>query len=213
MSKPRKIFKDTTHSIAGRILLLEDDQLHGEWLGQGLARRSLETHWTQNLEEALELLRDSANSAEKFHAIVTDVFMADSARGGLELMKKAEELDIPTVIISSKPDLDMAKEAIRHGANDFLVKPFEISDLVERLRKTWEEPRYLSSLLEHFLEIHKMTEKEKEVSRLLFKGLSNKEIAEILQVTEKTVKFHVTGIFEKAGVKSRSELVSTVFPT
>ena len=58
-----------------------------------------------------------------------------------------------------------------------------------------------------------MTDKEREVSRLLFKGLSNKEIAEVLGVTEKTVKFHVTGIFDKAGVKSRSEFLSTVFPT
>lgn len=213
MSVSRKIFKDMNHPSAGRVLLLEDDALHGEWLGQNLSRRMIEAHWVRDLSEAIQLLQASLNSLEKYHAIITDVFMADGQRGGLELLKKAEELDIPTIVISSKPDLEMTRESIRHGANDFIEKPLDIGMLVERLRKIWEEPRYLSSLLEHFLEIHQMTEKEKEVCRLIFKGLSNKEIADVLKVTEKTVKFHVTGIFEKAGVKSRSELVSTVFPT
>lgn len=56
-----------------------------------------------------------------------------------------------------------------------------------------------------------MTQREQEVVELVLRGLSNAAIAEILFVAEKTIKFHLTNIFIKCGVKSRSELMAKMF--
>ena len=57
-----------------------------------------------------------------------------------------------------------------------------------------------------------MTKREAEIARLLLKGLSNKEIADIAQIAEPTVKQYIAQIFEKARVGSRGEFFSYIFP-
>lgn len=54
-----------------------------------------------------------------------------------------------------------------------------------------------------------LTPKELEVKNLVIKGLSNKEIASDLFITEKTVKFHISHIYKKLDVKSRSQLIAS----
>lgn len=216
MAPKLKVFKNPQASLGvmeGRLLLLEDDVLHAEWIGTCLLKKQVEIHWANDFDSAKHFLNESPNGDQKFHGVLTDILMKDGSRKGLDLVNHAKLLDIPCVAFSAQPDLEMAKEVIRLGAVDFLQKPFSLDDLMEIFKKAWNQPRHLTILLERFIEVHQFTDKEREVCRLLFKGLSNREIADILEVTEKTVKFHITGIFEKAGVKSRSELISTVFPT
>lgn len=52
-----------------------------------------------------------------------------------------------------------------------------------------------------------LSNREAEVATIVAKGLSNKSIAALLYVTEKTIKFHLTNIFKKLGVKSRAQLI------
>jgi DNA-binding NarL/FixJ family response regulator len=211
-----KVFKDLSDSlgpILGRLLLLEDDVLHAEWIGSCLLKKKIEVHWATEASSARHFLDQSIIENEKFHGVLTDIIMKDGSRDGLDLVRQANRLDLPCVAFSAFPDLEMAREVIRLGAVDFLEKPFSLDHLMGVFEKAWNQPRYLTILLERFIEVNQFTDKEREVCRLLFKGLSNREIADLLKVTEKTVKFHITGIFEKSGVKSRSELISTVFPT
>ena len=57
-----------------------------------------------------------------------------------------------------------------------------------------------------------LSNRESEVAELVSKGLSNKEVASQLFVTEKTVKFHLTNIYKKMGVKSRAQLIVWCLP-
>ncbi|MFK8138193.1 MAG: LuxR C-terminal-related transcriptional regulator [Bdellovibrionales bacterium] len=57
-----------------------------------------------------------------------------------------------------------------------------------------------------------LSNREAEVAELVVKGLSNKEVANQLFVTEKTVKFHLTNIYKKMGVKSRAQLIVWCMP-
>lgn len=59
---------------------------------------------------------------------------------------------------------------------------------------------------QYFFKTKLMTMREIEVAMTVAKGLSNKEVADGLSITEKTVKFHLTRIFKKVGVKSRTQL-------
>lgn len=197
--------------MVGRVLLLEDDLLTGEWFGQSMSRYDVEVYWTQAVDEAKALL--SADSQLQFHAIVTDIYLDKNEPLGLQMLEMGKKIDLPVCVITSRADYEMAKQAIEKSALCLLEKPFEIKDLLGKLMSVWNEPRFLSAVLERLMEMNSLTTKETEVCRLLVKGLSNKEVASILSVTEKTVKFHVTSIFEKFGVKSRNELQSFIFPT
>lgn len=55
-----------------------------------------------------------------------------------------------------------------------------------------------------------ITPRQKEIVELVCKGLRNKEVADQLHITEKTVKFHLTAIFLKMGVRNRTELAAKV---
>jgi len=203
-----KVFK-AQKKLLGRVLILEDDAVMGEWLGMSLARHGIESHWVNNLKEAVEVFGE--NTEPRYHAVVTDIYMNKGDLGGLELLRQSAQVDIPVCVITSNVNLEIAKEALKRGAFSLLEKPFPITELTKQLFQTWQEPKFLSALLERFMEVHQLTKKEREVCRLLFKGLSNKEIASVLKVTEKTIKFHVTSIFGKFRVSSRSELSSSIF--
>lgn len=71
----------------------------------------------------------------------------------------------------------------------------------------------LDRLVERALERAKLTAKEREVARLILKGLSNKEIASVTGNTDKTIKHHVAMVFRKFKVFSRTEFFHDVFPT
>lgn len=202
----------TKIKLVGRVLLLEDDLVMGEWIGSSLSRLGIEVHLCGNLEEALNELKKS-EVACKYHAIITDVFMREGKPDGLRLLREGRSFDIPVFVITSSASLDLARDALKYSACALLEKPFEIHDLHSKLLEVWQEPSFLTALVERAMEVNSLTLKEKEVCRLLVKGLSNREIAAALGVTEKTIKFHVTSIFEKFEVKSRSELQNCIFPS
>lgn len=194
----------------GKLLIVEDDSVTGPWLKRKLTDYGFSTVLCASLAEALEAIKTS-----DFHAIVTDIFLSEdrSQKEGLKIVQAAHKNGIPAIIITSAADLEIAKKGLNFGASFLLEKPFEISDLESILVNLWEDPKGLTNLSERFFDFHSLTTKEKEITRMLLKGLSNKEIAEACGNTEKTIKFHLTIIFDKCGVKSRTELFNSIFPT
>lgn len=71
----------------------------------------------------------------------------------------------------------------------------------------------LGQLADRALERARLTAKEREVARLLLKGLSTRELAGVTGNTEKRLKHHIASIFRKFGVRSRAELFHDIFPT
>lgn len=193
--------------IMGKVLIVEDDHQLGQWLASKLTAAGMTVTLCTNISKALEIIQ-----GQFFHAIVADIFF-DKEPAGLELIKAIEPTGTPTVVISSAADLRIAKESMNSGASYLLEKPFDPKDLINVLEKIWEEPKGLQSLIERFLDIHALTPKEKEVVRLILKGLSNKEVAAVGGNTDRTIKFHLTSIFSKCGVKSRTELFNAIFPS
>lgn len=195
--------------LKGNVLLVEDDELTAKWLVDGLKKQGVHCQWAAQAEEAKKAFHHQMH-----HAVVVDVYLsAAQTPDGLELINLFIESGIPVIVITSKADLQIAKEAINRGASYLLEKPFELKTLQETLRNLWEEPRGLTAMMERFLSLYELTSKEKEVARLLLKGLSNKEIASVTNTSERTVKCHITTIFEKCGLQSRSELFHAIFPT
>ena len=114
--------------MKGRVLVVEDDPEMGELLRDRLSRRGFEVCAQTRAEEALLRL-----AAEDFDAVVTDVRMRGIDGISLCADLKANQPDLPVVVITAFGSLETAMAAIRAGAFDFLPKPFEVEELAFRL--------------------------------------------------------------------------------
>ncbi|MBF0479453.1 MAG: response regulator transcription factor [Candidatus Omnitrophica bacterium] len=153
-------------------------------------------------------------SKGKYHqpaCILLDLRMPELS--GLELQQHllTRGVLLPIIFISGQGDVPSSVKAMKGGAIDFIVKPFDMDELlstVERAlalsvktQKEQAEKNKLRVLLD------KMTQREKQVFHLVVKGMLNKQIAAALGISEKTVKVHRGRFMEKLDVNSVAELV------
>jgi two-component system, LuxR family, response regulator FixJ len=135
---------------------------------------------------------------------------------GLELQGELlrRKISIPIIFISGHAGIPDSAKAFRAGAVDFLEKPFDNEILLERIEEAIKiDTASREQLIEHF-EIQNrlahLTAREQEVLSLIVKGHSNKEIARILDISNRTVEAHRASIMEKMQVKSLAELLVMV---
>lgn len=140
-------------------------------------------------------------------------------QAGLELLKKlrAEDYPAPIFIISGHGDIPMAVAAIRHGALDFIEKPFRSGDVVARLKAAMGElSRWQHAVARskfpalQFPGCEPLTRREQQVLERLAAGVSNKEAARQLGLSSRTVEGHRANIMRKVGVKNAAQLFRRV---
>jgi DNA-binding NarL/FixJ family response regulator len=160
-----------------------------------------------NAEEALRSI-----TAGSHDILIIDIRLPGI--GGIQLLQKLRQLQIftPCILITAFNSLEYAHEALNSSANYLLEKPFSYQALKNIIAKVATAPTSLQYCVDRSLTQLQLTQREHEIARSLLKGLSNSEIAKLLSIAEKTVKQHVTQIFGKAGVSSRSEFFSFIFP-
>ncbi|MHB1514104.1 MAG: helix-turn-helix domain-containing protein [Acidiferrobacteraceae bacterium] len=193
-----------------QLLLIEDEVVGAQALVQGLQAIGISCRWVATFEEAQKAWKEAT-----YDAVVTDIMLDQGRPDGLALLKKIEQagMPMPVVIISAFADQTRVKEALNHGAAYLLEKPFTAAELKRVLERLWEEPRGLIGARERALSQATLTNKECEVARLLLKGLSTQEMAQLTGNSEKTLKQHISTIYEKCGVSSRTEFFHFIFPT
>ncbi len=137
---------------------------------------------------------------------------------GLALFEKLLTLPwasaVPVIFLTGHADVPTAVEAVKRGAFDFCEKPFSDNALVDRI----EQALVLSATALEQLQgrqqmdglINELTERERDVMRLVTQGLPNKLIADQLQISVRTVEVHRARVFEKMGVKSAVELANLI---
>ena len=138
---------------------------------------------------------------------------------GLELQKhlKDQQVAVPVIMITGHGDVPMAVRAMKAGAIDFIEKPFNDEQLLESIRTALaiddtrrDEQSFkaeVASRLAH------LTPRESEVMEMVTAGKSNKEIANLLNVSAKTVEAHRAKVMEKMQAGSLAELVRLVVAT
>ncbi|HEX8986325.1 MAG TPA: response regulator [Rhodocyclaceae bacterium] len=165
-----------------------------------------------------ESAEDFLKAAPEFPAgggcIVLDVRM--TRIGGLELQRrlKASASPFPIVFMTGHGDIDLAVQAMKEGAVDFLQKPFKeqlLLDTVERaVRLSLEQHRADRKCREARDALDRLSARELEVARLLALGLSNKEIGRQLAISENTVHVHRQHAMEKTGAGSAADLARLI---
>jgi two-component system, LuxR family, response regulator FixJ len=149
-----------------------------------------------------------------YGCLVLDIRMPGMS--GLELQKHLVEIgcNIPVVFITGHGDIPMAVEAVRQGAVDFIQKPFDDQELVDRIN---EAMRLAAQQREGELErleildrIESLTAREKQVMGQVVQGKANKVIAGDLGVSQRTVEIHRARVMEKMQANSLAHLVRMV---
>ena len=120
--------------------------------------------------------------------------------------------EVKIAVLSGVDSDEMTEEALRRGANAFISKRVHPEQLPEALVMAFEERAHEPiGRLEHgeipAVRAAGLTERELEILRALGRGLSNREIAKQLWLAEQTVKFHLTNVYRKLNVSSRTEAV------
>lgn len=147
----------------------------------------------------------------KSGCLVLDVRMPGIS--GLNLQKRLpkQQIDLPVIVISGHADVDMAVTAMTQGAVTFIEKPFKDQVLIDHLQKALgDDMARRQELARHQAlqaRLESLTKREKEVMEGVVKGLSNKEIAEKLQVNVKTVEGHRAHMLQKMQASSLSDLI------
>lgn len=121
---------------------------------------------------------------------------------------------LPVLFLSGHGDIPVAVEALKKGALDFVEKPFNDNDLVDRvarcLRLDTERRRAEASRQSVAARRAQLTPREQEVMRLVLAGKLNKQIADELHIAMRTVEVHRARILAKMGVRSAIELAQIV---
>ncbi|MDA1089969.1 MAG: response regulator [Proteobacteria bacterium] len=144
--------------------------------------------------------------------VVTDVRMPGMS--GIELLEElaVRGSNLPVVIVTAHGDVQMAVEAMRLGALDFVEKPFEEKALLEVIERALAESEQrlqtLSVDAEVRMRFERLSRRECEVLKMLLLGRPNRRVAKDLGIAEKTVEAHRAHVMEKIGASSFAELVT-----
>lgn len=199
-----------------RILVIEDHALVREGLLLALkaleeADAAAEIVGARDADEATRLLEQD----DDFDLALLDLMLPGT--GGLAFLGVLRKRfpHVPVVILSALDDADTVMKAMRGGAAGFVSKASPTDVLLGALRRVlagelWLPPEYREltgkkKRARTVAERYGLTKSQARVLELLAEGKTNREIAEMLDVTEGTVKIHVSAIFKSLGVNNRSQ--------
>lgn len=146
--------------------------------------------------------------------LVLDIRMP--GMNGLELQTALlqRQSNLPIIFITAHGDIPMAVDAMKHGAADFLTKPFRDQDLLDRIDKVLKENTKnmlkIQELKVTLQRIASLTPRESEVMHLMVEGKPSKVIAIELNISERTIEVHRARVMEKMQAGSIAELVRLV---
>ena len=194
--------------VPARVLLVDDHAL----LRTGVAN-------IINQEPDLRVVAEAENGVEaisKYEEHQPDVTLLDlrmPVMEGVEVVRQIRERDprARVIVLTTYDTDDEISRALKAGAKAYVLKDITAEDLVGCIRdvlagKTYIAPAAAAKLAEGVTRVQ-LTPREMATLRLLADGKSNKEIANALDISDRTVKTHLAHLFEKLGVTSRTEAI------
>ena len=189
--------------------IVDDDEAVRDSIKELVESVGMNANVFDSAQAVLEVIKpDSAG------CIVLDIRMIGMS--GLALQKRLIELGIllPLIFITGHGDIDMAVEAIKLGAMDFIQKPYHEQNLLDSINAAMDQDidRTQHIQIETLINQNnrKLTHREKEVMEPLLKGSTSKQIGKNLGISPRTVEVHRQHIFEKFDVHSALQLTYLV---
>lgn len=148
-----------------------------------------------------------------------DVLLVDlrmPGLNGIEVARRAASAAVRVLLLSAYDDDSYVAEALGAGASGYLLKTTPGRELVEAVRAVHAGTTVLEDSISHRLALRsirpfaagpRLSERELDVLRLTARGMSSKEIAAQLRISQRTVEGHLNNVYSKLGVNSRTEAV------
>lgn len=196
-------------STLGRILIIDDNS---KLLEDALPMYGYDVKAAHDGLMGLKILDEDVN----FDIILLDVVMPNL--DGWETLKAIRQNEktkkIPIIMLTSVSDANKQISGLKFGADDYIVKPFVLPNLLARIeallrRSSWNKDTKQTNALPFVKdeEICPLTQREKEILTCVSRGDTNSQIAEKLFVREVTVKTHLNSIYRKLKVDNRVQAV------
>jgi two-component system response regulator DctR len=187
------------------VFIVDDDEAIRDSLRWMLKSRGVASQSWDSAESFL------AAYGEAMHGcLVLDIRM--DGMSGLDLFDRLNELKcrLPVIFLTGHADVPMAVAALKKGAHDFVEKPFNDNELVDKIDGALAKAAILrdrsvaAQSLSHRLAT--LSQREREVMDLILAGKANKVIADDLNIAIRTVEVHRAHVLEKMGVRTAIEL-------
>lgn len=154
-------------------------------------------------------LSDAGFSASKHgDCLLLDVRMAELSGTALFDILSARQLTqrLPVIFLTGHGDVPMAVDSLKRGAFDFFEKPFNDNALMDRVEQALQQSLKADEAHQIQLRLQSLSQREHEVLELILQGKMNKNIADELGISMRTVEVHRAHIFDKMQIKSAVEL-------
>lgn len=158
-------------------------------------------------------------SQKKVDLLITDYNLPDE--DGLTLVRKVKRKypDIKVLVLSMHDEAHLVKEILKEGIDGYLIKKDSHNELLDAIYTIRSGKTYLSSDVNKILikglngqeEQRLLTEREREILKLISKEYTNKQIAEELFISERTVETHRKNIFRKTGTNNLVGLIKFAY--
>lgn len=196
-------------SSIANILIVDDNP---KYLSDALPMYGYNVEVASDGVEALKILSQRSN----FDVVLLDVMMPNmdgwQTLKAIRANKKFQT--IPIIMLTAINEEAKQVSGLKFGADDYITKPFILPNLLARIeallrRSKWQKES-ASNIELPFApagKVEDLTEREKEVLKMVAKGASNQDIANALFVREVTVKTHLNSVFKKLKVSNRTQAV------
>ncbi len=196
----------TVHPIASTVYIVDDDEAVRDSLRWLLEANTYSVRAFASAEAFL-----SEFSEDQPGVLIVDVRMPGMS--GLELQEQLilRKSTMPIVFITGHGDVPMAVSTLKKGAIDFLEKPFNESDLRETVSRMFDQANQrlqkAHAQKSHDSMLNRLTSREQQVLERIVAGRLNKQIADDLGISIKTVEAHRANIMEKLQVTTVADLM------
>jgi len=210
------------HTPAIKVLLVDDHAMFRTGLRLAIESRP-----------GIKVVAEAANRAEALEAAAReapDIILLDLDLGddnGLDLLPDLAANSSPgrVILLTGMRDPEVHRRAVRMGAVGLVLKEHAMETVLKAIEKVnageaWLDRTMIATILRErahpdaepepnaeAAKVAALTERERQVIRLIGEGLKNKDIADRMYISEATVRHHLTSIFNKLGVSDRLELV------
>jgi len=195
------------------VFIVDDDASVREALAWLLRSRRLPSQSYDSAEAFLQMVEDGF-VPNRPCCLLLDVRMPGMSGLALfeRLIERGLHLAMPVIFLTGHADVPTAVSSVKRGAFDFCEKPFSDNALVDRVEQALAQSASIvnaQQARERLLHrLDELTERERDVMRLVVEGLPNKRIADQLDISVRTVEVHRARVFEKMEVKSAVELAN-----
>lgn len=197
-----------------KIMIADDHSMIREGLKQLL-----------EFDGSIKVIAEAGNGMEcleKLEVCNPDILLLDinmPVKSGIEVLEKIREdkIDVKTLMLTVHNEVEYLIKALDNGVNGYIMKDSESIELKRAIQiilsgKTYIQPSMIPELNSRLAnrdvekeKIESLTKREKEVLIQVANGMSNKEIANNLDISERTVKNHISNIFKKIDVSDRTQ--------